>query len=257
MTNRETTNKSWVVKFYQQRRELDKPEAILLEKLSGQLAEANFLDIGIGGGRTTFHIASRVKKYTGVDYAEEMVKVCEEEFKAPNISFYTMDAREMSQFENEIFDIIMFSFNGIDYVDFEGRIAVMKEVYRILKPGGIFIVSTHNSRKLDSLYSFKYNKNPWAWLKKIKTTFQLRKVNGPKSNFAGKDFFAIKDGAEDFGLDVGYIKPEYFINQMKESGFTLNCMLHYKSGNSINLNDLSSNIDPWIYYSFTKQNNIN
>ena len=212
-----------------------------------------FLDIGIGGGRTTFHIAPKVKEYVGVDYAEEMVKVSSTEFAAANTSFYAMDARNMQQLESSRFDIILFSFNGIDYIDLDGRQLVMKEVNRILKPGGTFLVSTHNTWKLASLYSYAYVKHPWAWLKKIKTTFKLRKVNGPMEQFANKDFFIIKDGAEDFGLEVAYIQPEFFVNQMNKKGFTLDCILQYNTGAEIKLEDINRNTDPWIYYSFSKR----
>ncbi len=251
--NKDTSNKPAVVKWYSLQRKLYGAEKVLLDELSAELPAAVFLDIGIGGGRTTFHIAPAVKQYVGVDYAEEMIKVCSAAFTAANTSFYTMDARDMRQFDNSTFDIILFSFNGIDYVDLDDRLAVIKEISRILKPGGTFIVSTHNSRKLASLYSFGYIKNPWAWLKKIKTTLKLRKVNGPMKAFANKDFFIIKDGAEDFGLEVAYIQPEFFISQMNENGFRLNCILQYNTGAEIKLEYVSRNTDPWIYYSFSKQ----
>lgn len=251
--NKVTSNKPEVVKWYSRQRGLYGSEKILLDELTQKLQEAVFLDIGIGGGRTTFHIAPKVKEYVGIDYAEEMIKLSSAEFSASNSSFYVMDAMDMSQFENLKFDIILFSFNGIDYLDFNGRATAIKEIYRILKPGGTFIVSTHNSRKLSNLYSFAYIKNPWAWLKKIKTTIRLKKINGPMHQFEGKDFFIIKDGAEDFGLDVAYIKPEYFINIMNEYGFGLTRILQYNTGAEIKKENISQVKDPWIYYSFTKQ----
>ena len=38
------------------------------------------------------------------------------------ISFLTADARTMKDFKNNSFDFVLFSFNGIDYMDHEERI---------------------------------------------------------------------------------------------------------------------------------------
>ena len=41
-------------------------------------------------------------------------------------------------------DFVLFSFNGIDYVGHDDRARVLKQVARILRPGGIFVFSSHN-----------------------------------------------------------------------------------------------------------------
>jgi hypothetical protein len=41
---------------------------------------------------------------------------------------------------------VMFSFNGIDSVDYEGRRAILREFARVLRPGGLALFSTHNLR---------------------------------------------------------------------------------------------------------------
>lgn len=55
-----------------------------------------------------------------------------------------MDARDMSAFDDNTFSLVMFSFNGIDAVDYEGRRKILREVARVLKPGGLALFSTHN-----------------------------------------------------------------------------------------------------------------
>ncbi|MCL6706398.1 methyltransferase domain-containing protein [Pseudomonas sp. R2.Fl] len=107
------------------------------------LAEGGrFLDIGVGGGRTTGLLISHAGDYVGIDYTPEMIALARENY--PGVRFETMDARDLSAFADGHFDLAIFSFNGIDSVDAEGRERVLGEVARVLKPGGGFAFSTFN-----------------------------------------------------------------------------------------------------------------
>jgi SAM-dependent methyltransferase len=255
MGNKDTTNKPWVVAYYQQRHSLDEPEKIALKEIAPLLPTANFLDIGIGAGRTTRHIAPLVQQYTGIDYAPEMITVCRREFTAANITLHTMDVTQMELFANDSFDIALFSYNGIDYLDVAGRAKAIQEIHRVLKPGGIFIFSSHNTRKLADLYSFTPKKNLLQWLRQIKNSLLVRLHNGPKKKFAGKDFFIIKDGAEHFELSVAYASPELVLRQMAEAGFNFTSMLHHQTGKLLDMSVPEKITGAWIYYIFNKQSN--
>jgi SAM-dependent methyltransferase len=61
------------------------------------------------------------------------------------IQFEIGDACEL-KYENESFDHVWFSFNGLDFIyPSTRRIQALKEAYRVLRPGGLFIYSSHNS----------------------------------------------------------------------------------------------------------------
>ena len=103
------------------------------------------LDLGVGGGRTTPYLVERASEYVGIDYAEAMVEVCQNKF--PAVKFQVADASNLREIPDAAFDVVVFSFNGIDYiVPDESRYACLEHVHRILAPGGRFIFSSHNPR---------------------------------------------------------------------------------------------------------------
>ncbi len=114
------------------------------------------LDLGVGGGRTTSYLAKRASRYVGVDYAPAMVKVCEAKF--PELEFRIADAANLSIFPDASFDVVVFSFNGIDYVlPAQSRQSCFAHVHRILKGDGVFIFSSHNARAV--LVPPRWNRN--------------------------------------------------------------------------------------------------
>jgi ubiquinone/menaquinone biosynthesis C-methylase UbiE len=109
--------------------------------------EMNVLDLGVGGGRTTAYLSRIASRYVGIDYSEAMVQACEKKF--PHLDFRLADASDLSSFEEESFDVIVFSFNGIDSViPNEKRLRCLCECWRVLRPEGVLIFSAHNPRSL-------------------------------------------------------------------------------------------------------------
>jgi ubiquinone/menaquinone biosynthesis C-methylase UbiE len=105
------------------------------------------LDLGVGGGRTTAYLSRIASRYVGVDYSEAMVQSCREKF--PDLDFRLADASELSPFKDASFDAIVFSFNGLDSViPSEKRSRCLRECWRVLRPEGVFIFSSHNPRSL-------------------------------------------------------------------------------------------------------------
>jgi SAM-dependent methyltransferase len=101
------------------------------------------LDLGVGGGRTTSHLAKRASRYVGVDYAAAMVKACQAKF--PGLEFVVADAANLAAFPDATFDAVVFSFNGIDYVlPEQARRSCFGHIHRVLKPKGVLIFSSHN-----------------------------------------------------------------------------------------------------------------
>jgi len=105
------------------------------------------LDLGVGGGRTTPYLSGIASRYVGIDYSEEMVRACRGKY--PKLQFEVADAADLSIFADGLFDVVVFSFNGLDNLaPDQKRQQCLRECHRVLKPGGMFIFSTHNPRSL-------------------------------------------------------------------------------------------------------------
>jgi len=103
---------------------------------------ARVLDIGCGAGRTTSFLAEEGYDVVGIDLSHVLIKSAQSRF--PSINFRVMDAGDLL-FENDSFDAAIFSFNGLDCVAPVGtRLQILKEVLRVVKPGGRFYLSSHN-----------------------------------------------------------------------------------------------------------------
>jgi glycosyltransferase involved in cell wall biosynthesis len=121
---------------------IEPAEERFLAQVEEQVRGREILDIGVGGGRTVCRLLRISSRYVGIDYSPEMVAVCERKF--PGARFLCRDARDLTSFDNDSFGLVVFTFNGIDYVSHEDRRRVMREVARVLEPGGYFLFSSHN-----------------------------------------------------------------------------------------------------------------
>jgi ubiquinone/menaquinone biosynthesis C-methylase UbiE len=106
---------------------------------------AAVLDLGVGGGRTTTYLSALAGRYVGVDYSTEMISACRAKF--PRLTFLQANAADLSMLEDSSFDVICFSFNGLDYLaPLENRQKCLLECNRLLRMDGKFIFSSHNPR---------------------------------------------------------------------------------------------------------------
>ena len=110
-------------------------------------SDDRILDIGCGGGANLAHLLQRAPEghVTGVDYSPVSVQASSE-FNAPAIAQGRCDVLEGDvhdlPFDDGAFDIIT-AFETVYYWDLATAFA---EVKRILKPGGIFLVSNEDDR---------------------------------------------------------------------------------------------------------------
>lgn len=100
------------------------------------------LDVGVGAGRTVPMMTALSSDYTAVDYTPKLVELCRARY--PHIDVRMMDARDMSALPSDHYALVQFSWNGIDCVDHDGRISILREMKRVARPGGLILFSSHN-----------------------------------------------------------------------------------------------------------------
>lgn len=105
---------------------------------------SDLLDLGVGTGRTTAALRAVSGSYVGVDLSPQMIAAARQRF--PDADLQVADAADLARFPTGSFDAVVFSFNGLDYVPLRRRNAAVREIRRVLRPGGVFIMSTHNPR---------------------------------------------------------------------------------------------------------------
>jgi SAM-dependent methyltransferase len=100
------------------------------------------LDLGCGAGRTTIGLARAGYRPVAIDLVDELL--AEARRRYPDLDFRHMDATRL-EFDDGSFDGALFSYNGLDCIyPLEARRQCLAEVFRVLKPGGTFILSGHN-----------------------------------------------------------------------------------------------------------------
>lgn len=101
------------------------------------------LDIACGVGYGSQFIAKTAKEVWGADRSKDAVAYAKKNYKAPNLNFKVTDALKMD-FKDATFDVVV-SLETIEHLPEPAKFVA--EVRRVLKPGGVFVVSTPNDNE--------------------------------------------------------------------------------------------------------------
>ncbi len=243
--NQKTYAKAKVLDYYDGLEELFPAEKVLFEKLSAKIENSKILDIGVGGGRTTKYLLPLSSDYTGVDYVPQFVERVKRKYESGN--FLCSDARDLKEFADENFDLVLFSYNGIDYVSHEDRLKILKEIYRVMKTGGTFMFSSHNR-------DYRHFKKPYwlieprinaAFVKNLLSYvfFLPRHLRMKKEEVDTNEYAIVNDSDHRYSLLHYYIGIGSQVKQLEGIGFS-NIEAHNAEGESVKTDTESL----WIYY---------
>jgi ubiquinone/menaquinone biosynthesis C-methylase UbiE len=119
----------------------DAGEAAALATVGGH-RRGDVLDIGIGGGRTTGLLSPGARSYIGLDISREMLDLAGQRF--PDADLREGDAVGLAGLPDDAFDLVLFSYNGLDAVDHSQRATALAAMARVSRPGGRVVFSSLN-----------------------------------------------------------------------------------------------------------------
>ena len=127
------------------------PYAIdLVDRIKNIDTLSNVLEIASGTGRVTKHLVSKLPSKVSLvatDLNNDMLKVAESIVSAKNIQWQVADAHELAFGDNK-FDLVVCQY-GVMF--FQDKPTALKEVNRVLKPGGTFLFNTWNELRYNAL----------------------------------------------------------------------------------------------------------
>jgi SAM-dependent methyltransferase len=197
-------------------------------------ARGDVLDVGVGGGRTTRYLCGAARTYRAIDYQPEMVAACRRRF--PGVAVDVGDARELNAHDDASYDLFFFSFNGIDYISHDDRPRVFAEAFRLLRPGGAFVYSSHNLRPLRGALPgavwphLDFSLNPAVLaVRAARAGASAARILRNRQRFAsqqhmGDGWAAVNDEAYEHAMLTVYVDPAREPEHLAAAGFTSDVM---------------------------------
>ncbi|QQR98247.1 MAG: class I SAM-dependent methyltransferase [Sphingobacteriales bacterium] len=142
-----------------------------------QFISGNMLEIGCGEGRGIDVLKEHITSYTAIDKTQSVQEIIKKKY--PNAKFINITIPPIKGIEDNTFDSIV-SFQVIEHI--QNDVEYLKEIYRILKPGGVALVSTPNINNT-------LTRNPWhireytpqefnQLISSVFTNYTIKGING-------------------------------------------------------------------------------
>jgi SAM-dependent methyltransferase len=117
--------------------------------LAPQYVKGDLLEVGCGEGRGIDKLLPGVTSYTAIDKIAPVIIKLQQKY--PKARFISGNIPPLSDFADQSFDSVV-SFQVIEHIQ-DDRL-FLKEIYRVLRPGGIAIITTPNR-------PYSLSRNPW------------------------------------------------------------------------------------------------
>jgi SAM-dependent methyltransferase len=241
-------------------------EQRLAERLRDELAGMRMLDVGVGAGRTTAHFAPLVREYLGVDASSAMIAACRRRFAEERWSharFEIADVRSMIGVASESFELVLFSYNGLDYM-LEGgheRLLALQEIRRVCAPGALFAFSAHNLNSgLDELSyrarlararggASRPSEVPLRIARALVRVSAMRLLNGGPRRHAAARRAALYDYRHGVRpMRTMYLRPAEQLRELAAAGFDDPCVLTAAGDELRGARAVDGLRDEWLHY---------
>ena len=110
--------------------------------LAKPYVKGDLLELGCGEGRGVELLSPLAQSYLALDKIQEVIDRLKE--KHPKVDFQQAVFPPFQTLENDSFDSVV-SFQVIEHIKDDK--SFLKEIYRVLKPGGVAVLTTPNIKK--------------------------------------------------------------------------------------------------------------
>ncbi|WP_077736396.1 class I SAM-dependent DNA methyltransferase [Bacillus sonorensis] len=116
--------------------------------------DIRILDLACGTGEISVRLAEKGYDVTGVDFSEDMLSQAQQKAadRRLEIQFLQQDMRELGGF-GRAFDAVVICCDSLNYLpDEKGVFATFKNVFSLLKDGGLLLFDVHSVYKMDVVF---------------------------------------------------------------------------------------------------------
>ncbi len=117
--------------------------------LAADMVHGDLLEVGCGEGRGIDWLLPHIKSYTAIDKIAPVIEGLKQKY--PQATFHSGNIPPLSVFESNTFDSLV-SFQVIEHIEDDNQF--LSELHRVLKPGGMALLTTPNRPK-------SLSRNPW------------------------------------------------------------------------------------------------
>lgn len=108
------------------------------------------LDAGCGSGFSSYQISKVCSEIIGIDFAKELIKKANSLDKPSNVDFQFGDITNL-KFPDNNFDKVITQRVLINLVNDENQLIAVKEIHRVLKEKGLFLMLETNAQAIQNL----------------------------------------------------------------------------------------------------------
>ncbi len=146
-------------------KQITKNEVELFTSILNIPKESAILDLACGQGRHSIELARKgFTNVTGLDRSHYLIRKAKSSVQQEGlkISFKEGDARKLP-FPPDTFDVVMILGNSFGYFESnDDDVMILKEVFRVMKPGGTFLIDVADGSYLRA----HYQPRSWEWIDK-------------------------------------------------------------------------------------------
>ncbi len=137
MNNQEAYN-SWAAIYDDNHNKTRDLDALVTQKVLGQYAFENVLEIGCGTGKNTVWLAKHAKEIWAMDFSSEMLGKLKEKLDTDKLNLYEVDIQRIWPIASQQVDLAT---TNLVLEHIQDLTFIFKEAARVLKSGGTFFVS--------------------------------------------------------------------------------------------------------------------